>query len=300
MWDTFVLNLDAAGVKKPGLEPGSYFQVRVPHTGHTLTSCYAKSWADAQRLPQPEGVDEGEYGFAAQFNMQDWNGAEALFCRRDTSKKRVEDPNLNIWIPAIVERLDAKPKVMKANERGFTPSELREKQYYDPGFLGLILSDVLPGVDELDELLLPDAVDRVDAAMEELEFEPLEDITWTETYDRQAAETTARLYTRQGDSLGVLLCMEANVAVFFLSELEDKRWILTGCAVDVERWIELAAGRRPEGKTVAVQDIDDSLEPIHDAHRESLDESDAAAADMPADKAGIEAAFRRFLAAAFG
>ena len=227
MWDTFVLNLDAAGVKKLGLEPGSYFQVRVPDTGHTLTSCYAKSWADAQRLPPPQGVD-GEYGFAALFNMQDWNGAEALFCRRDTAKKRVEDPNLNIWISAIVERLDAKPKVVKANERGFTVSELRDKQYYDPGFLGLILSDVLPGVGDLDELLLPDAIERVDAAMEELAFMPLEDITWTEKYDRQAAETTARLYTGSEDSLGVVLCMESNVAVFFLSEREDKQWIVTG------------------------------------------------------------------------
>ena len=299
-WDTYVLNLDSSGVRTLGLEPGSYFQVRVPGSGHTLTSVYAQSWADGKRLPMPDGVDEGEYGFAALFNMQDWNGAEALFCRRDTSKKIVEDRHLNIWQPAIVERLDAKSKVVKVNERGFTPSELRKKQYYDPSFLGLILSDVLPGVGDLDELLLPDAIERVDEAMGELEFEPLEDITWTETYDRQPAETTARLYTGAGDSLGVLLCMEANVAAFFLSEREDKQWVLTGCAVDVERWIDLAAARRPGGKTVAVQDIDEDLASIHSTHRESLDESDAAIVDMPKDRDAVEAVLRRFLAAAFG
>lgn len=299
-WDTFVLNLDSSGVKKLGLEPGSYLQVRVPDTGHTLTSCYAKSWADAQKLPQPDGIDEGEYGFAAIFNMQDWKGAEAVFCRRDTSVKLVEDRHLNTWIAAIVERMDAKPKVVKSNERGFTPAKLHKKQYYDPGFLGLILSDVLPGVGDLDELVLPDAIERMDEAMGELDFAALGDITWTETYDRQATETTARLYAGSPDSFAVLLCMEANVAVFFLSEREDKRWILTGCAVDVERWIGLAAARRPGGQVVDVQDIDEDLASIHAAHRESVDESDAAVVNVPSDRDGIEATFRRFLAAALG
>lgn len=300
-WDTFALNLDASGAKKLGLEAGSYFQVRVPGTGHTLVGCYAKSWADAKRLPLPDGIDESEYGFASLMKMQDWNGAEVLFCRRDTSKMLVEDRYLNTWLSAIVERLDAKPKEVKATERGFIPTNLRKKQYYDPGFLGLILSEVLPGVGELDELLLPDAVDRLDEAFDELDFAPgLHDITWTETYDRQQAETTARLYTGQRDSLGVFLCMEATAAVFFLFEREDGTWILTGCADDIERWIGLAAARRPDGLKVECQCLDETLEDIHAAHQEAFEESESPVVSLPAGNAEIETAFRRFLTAALG
>ena len=299
-WDTFVLNLDSAALAKLGVKPGMYLSVRVPDTGHTLVTVFAESWTDGKKLPLPDGIATDEYGFAAIAHMQEWNGAEALFCRRDLTRTVVEDAHKTMWLPAMVEVLDAKPLVVKPTARGFTPTNFRDARFYDPSFLGLILSDVLPGVGDLDELLLPDAVDRLDDVHKALGFAPVADVAWTEKAGRETFESSARLYGGVPNCLGAVTGSDSSIDVLFLSELEDGQWILTGLADDIETRINNAAARRPEGLKIEVQTLDEHLEAMFEKHRESMAQAAAPLVPVQPGADGAEAAFRRFLVAAFG
>jgi hypothetical protein len=83
-WDTFTVNLDAAAIAQMGLASGMFIRTHVPAAGLTLVSAFAESWEAAQRVGLPDGLAVDEFGYAALLQMAEWDGAQAMFCRRET------------------------------------------------------------------------------------------------------------------------------------------------------------------------------------------------------------------------
>lgn len=299
-WDTFTLNLDSAAVKQLGLGPGSYLRTTVPTTGHTLISTFGASWEEARRFPRPAGVPHDEFGYAALLSFQDWKGAEAMFCRREKATRVVEDAHKKTWTPCTVEVLDAKPTAVVETARGFVRTDFAEKTYFDGSaeFLSLILSDVLPGVGDLDELALPDALTRLDKAFDSLLLLPAGDLQWEETFDDQPVEMTVRLYRGRDLCFGAVIGQEMNIHVGLFTEREDGQWLVTGLLDDFANMVSLAASRRPQGPSSTVACVDESLRTILETHERAVKKLQAKAA--PTTRAEVEDAFRRFLATAFG
>jgi hypothetical protein len=104
-WDTMILNLDAAAAARLGLVPGSVLKTFIAAADLTLYSTFGESWKDAKLFAPPADADRNEYGYAAFCEMSDWDGATAMFCRRETSKKKVPEKCQNLWIPVVVEVL---------------------------------------------------------------------------------------------------------------------------------------------------------------------------------------------------
>ncbi|HET9532203.1 MAG TPA: hypothetical protein VFQ92_17720 [Blastocatellia bacterium] len=301
-WDTFIVNLDRAAVSALAMSPGSYIRTQVPAAGITLVSVFAESWDKAKRLPPPAGVELDEYGYCALCRMGDWDGAEALFCRRDTTKMRVEDEHHNIWLSALVEVLDVKAQELPQPGQMFAPTELRTKSYFDPGFLCLILSDVLPEVADMDELDMASALDMLDKRFAKMGLRPQGDMIYTDRVGVRSAEASCRLYTGPPDSFSVILAGEGIFELVFISELENGDWVVTGLADEIEGRI---MSRGPDGIPVPhprihLQSMDESLSKIFAAHKKSLRK--ARASPLPAPKSLEEAvgALERFLAVAFG
>jgi hypothetical protein len=299
-WDSFFLNLDAAAVAKLKLTPGAYFRTTVPRTGHALVSVYASNWEEARRFPRPDGVPLDEYGYAALLNFQDWNGAQGMFCRREKAKAIVKDKDVKTWLPCTVDVLDAKPQEVKATARGFTEATLADGDYFgaSPEFLGLILSDLLPGVGDLDEFPLPAAVKRFDKEFGKLKLAPVGDVSWEEAIDDQPTEFTARLYAGRDDCFAAVIAQEMNIHVAFLTEREDGRWTLTGLLDDYQMTIERAESKRAKGSKTTIESLDAKLAAICKTHERSLEGENVKKA--PATRDDAEGAFRRFLTAAFG
>lgn len=299
-WGAFALNLDAAAVAALGIVRGSYLLTRVPEAGLTLISVYGETWDDAAGLPPPDGVDLAEYGYAALQHMADWDGASVLWCRRETAKTRVEAPLHAVWTPATVEVLNAPPSVLEG--RRFVPTDLGAKPYFDPGFLTMVLAEVLPEVADLDELPLPDALERLDAKLAKLELTPQGDVSWQERERMRVAETSARLYAGPPDRFAVTLATAGDFAVMLLSELVDETWIVTGLADEIDRRM-MKPG--PNGlplphPRVRLECLDEPLAKIASAHQASLEQSTARPVAAPAGRDECVESLRRFLEAAFG
>jgi hypothetical protein len=233
--------------------------------------------------------------------MSDWDGAEALFCRRDTSKTRIEDEHHNLWLPAVVEVLDAAGHAPVNTGRVLTPTQIRTKQLFDPSFLSLVLCDVLPEVDELDELALPDALERLDRRFGKMGLAPAGDFEWQQRFGPRVMDLCARLYAGPPDTLAAVIAAEGIFEVIFLSELEGGSWIVTGLADDLERLITTTG---PDGlpvphPRVRLQSLDESLAKIASAHKSALKKSKSPPAPAPTDSEGTAAAFEQFLGAAF-
>lgn len=299
-WDTFILNLDARAVAQLSLSTGSYLQTQVPDTGHTLISTYGKSWDDAKRVPRPAGVSHDEFGYAALLNFQDWKGAEGMYCRREKAKTAVEDKHKNVWLPCTVQVLDARPMEIKATVRGFIEADFADKEYYTGSseFLSLILSEALPGVEDLDDFPLPKALKRFDKDFAKLTLKPVGDFQWDETFDDQPCEMTARLYVGRGKCFGAVIGQEMNIHVGFWTEKEDGQWVVTGVLDDFANMVKLAASKRAKGPTAVVELIDEDLKSILAAHEEAIVAEGVKKA--PATRDDAEGAFRRFLTSAFG
>lgn len=300
-WDTFILNLDSAAAPALGLAPGSYLRTRVPALGFTLVSVFGESWDKARRLPPPEGVELDEYGYCALCRMGDWNGAEALFCRRDRAKARVEDEYLNIWIPAEVEVLDVQAQALPAAGEMLGPTQLRLKSYFDPGFLSLILSDLLPEAAGLEELELPTAVDMIDKELAGNGLEPQGDLSWMDRLGVDSVESSCRLYTGLPDRFGAILASEGSFQLVFISELGSGDWIVTGLADEME-WRIMTTG--PDGlpvphPRVQLQSIDESLSEILAEHDRSLEKAQTPPSPAPKNLEEAKSALERFLTAAY-
>jgi hypothetical protein len=298
-WDTFTLNLNKAALKKLGVKPGTYIRTQVPATGLSLLTVVAESWEDAKRLPAPVGLELDEYGYGAVINMADWNSAEALFCKRDSARTRAEDKHLHLWLPAVVEVLDARPQPRTGP--GPTPAQLEKKTYYDSGFLALVLCDVLPGVGDLDTLELPDALARLDKQFAKMGFSAQGDRCWQEGRGAQKAECCARFYAGLPDSMAQIWAGEGTFEVFFLSELDDATWVMTGYADEMEARIKRKGptGLFVDNPRVQFETMDESLADIFARHTEILGESKQKPVPAPTDIEGCLAALQRFRKAAF-
>lgn len=298
-WDTFVLNLDSAAATKLSLVPGSYLRTQVPAVGITLISGFAKSWDDAMRLPRPAGIELPEYGYAALQEMGDWNGAEALFCRREKTTTRVKDKHHCVWTPAVIEVLDVKPE--EEGGRVFGATELGARTWFDSDFLAMVLSEVIPEAAKLDELPLPKALDILNRRLAKMGLAPEGDVTWQERIKLQRVETSARLYAGLPDTFAAILAGDGSFELIFLSELDDGTWVLTGLADEMERRImrKGPTGLPVPHPRVRFETMDESLAKILAAHKKAVRASKRNPVAAPKTLDQCLAAFGRFLTVAF-
>ena len=299
-WDTCVVNIDSEAAGPLGLAPGAYIRTTVPAAGISLVSVFGNSWDEAKRLPPPAGLELDEYGYAAFCTFSDWDGAEALFLRRDSTKARVEDEHQTIWLAASVVVLDVEPKAQIPAGASGTQTDLRTKTWFDSGFLCMVLSEVLPGVDDLEELELGDALDRFDKRFAKIGLEPQGDVAWTLRVGANEIEAVCRFYTGLPNAFAAILAREGSFEVFFVSELENGTWIVTGLVDEIETRIR---SKGPDGlfrpnPRVRLESMDESLSKIHKAHASSLKKAKPVAAPVHLDEA--VAAWERFVAVAFG
>ena len=297
-WDTFIVNLDKAALERLKIAPGSYLRTTVPPYRLSLVSVFGPSWDVAEKLPPPAGVPPDEYGYAALRQLQDWNGAEGLYCKRATAKTRAERQLHYAWTPGEIEVLDVKPEERKG--RKFTATELASKEYFDAEFLTMVLSEVFPDVAEKEELLLAAALEMVDEQMEELGLEPQGDHTWNERIKAQTIETSCRLYAGLDDRFAAVLVRDGSFEIVFLSELDDDKWAATGFADEIERFITTKGptGLPVPNPRVRFANMDEPLADIFAAHDEALEDVSPKAAPRRPDE--CVAAFGRFLEVAFG
>jgi hypothetical protein len=262
-WDTYLFNLDAAGIAKLGLKPGMYVRTTCPTVGISLVTVFANKWEEGRKLPLPQGVDTSEYGYGSLSPMGEWNGAEALFCKRDSTKTLVDDPHQNLWLPATLELLDAAPRAKVTPEA--TQSDLATKTYFDDGYLTVICSEVIPGAGDLDTLPLPEGLKRLDALFGDVGLDHLVDFSWIEDTRGNEWERTARLYVGRDEAIGAIIASEGRFDLFFLTELPAGGGLVTGMVDDFH--VEIKDGGN---KQILVQNLDEALSAIWEAHEEKL------------------------------
>jgi hypothetical protein len=294
-WDTFFVNLDGKACAKLGLTPGRHFRTHVPQAGLTMVSVFGPSWEEARRLPQPSNVALEEYGYASVIQPQDWTPHETLFCRRESAKTRAEDAIHNIWIPATVELLDTTahpPKTERNSEAQII--QLSEKQFFENGFLSLVLSDLISGVDELEAFSFADAIERIDAKLESMDLLPQGDIGWKQTNGPLETEFGLRLYTGAADAFAAILASEGSFEFVFLTELKDETWVVTGITDAIQ---QRAMRRGSDGIPIShpkirITEIDEPIAKIRAAHKKAIGKR--ATADVPSDLLTAAQAFARF------
>jgi hypothetical protein len=272
-WDTFVVNLDSAAASRLSLTPGGYFRTHVPAANITLVSSFGKSWTDAQRLRPPADISLDEYGYAAFSPMADWNGAEALFCRRERTKTRIEDEHHNVWLPAQVEVLEATP-LPPREAASLEPSDLAQKEnYYDSSFLGVVLSDLLPEAEDADEFTLPMALEALGKKLEKIGYTQQGDLECKVESDGDTCELCFRLYAGKEHGVALVFATAAIFDFIFVTGFGDGQWIVTGLADDFERLVNNARAKGASNKGIAIQSIDEELGTIAEAHRKSVRQS---------------------------
>lgn len=293
-WDTFFVNLDAAACAKLGFSTGRYFRTHVPKAGLTMVSVFGPSWEEARKLPPPANISLEEYGYGAVITPQDWAPHEVLFCRRDSAKTRAEDKVQNLWLPATLEVLDPQAHPPQPKQAEARPIRLAEQRFFDADFLTMVLSDLLPGVGDLDALPLADAIERMDTALAELDLMPQGDIGWTQVTGAREEEIGLRLYTGAGDLFAAIMALEANFEFVFLTELQDGSWVATGITDSLQR---RAMRRGPTGipvphPKIRLVEADLPIAQIRTAHRAAA--GAAARAEVPGDLLTAAKAFARF------
>ena len=297
-WDTFTLNLDAGAVAELGLRPGRFFRTTIPAAGITLLSVYADSWDDGRRLPPPADLPLDEYGPAALNRMADWDGAEVLFCRREKSKTRIADKHQTSWILATVEVLDVAAR--PATGPGFTLTPL-EDPGFDPGFLPLVLSELLPEYADLDALPLDKAMKALDKKLAKLGLLPRGDIAWRETVQLQSRDRGGRIYAGLPQIFALVQVTDGEFELLFLTEMQDQSWVLTGLADEIERRIKRKGptGLFEPNPLVRFETLDESVPTIFAAHKKAVQGHRQRAGDAPGTLEECLAALERFFAAAF-
>ncbi len=298
-WDGFMLNLDSTAAAQLSLAPGSYFKTHVPAIGLTLHTTFAKSWDEAQRFALPEGNELTEYGYGALHHMQEWNGAEALWCRRETCKTRIENEYHGVWTPAVVEVLGVRPEAQSV--RGFTVTKLGTREYFDAEFLTVVASDVLPEAEDADEFPLIKAVSTVDWHLGKMGLTPKGDFTWEERERTRLSHPSCRLYAGHPNMFAALVVSDGSFEVVFYSEMSDGNWIVTGFADEIGRRIlrKGPTGLPVPHPNVQFQTMDESLAKIFSAHTAALSDSERQPIAAPTTTEECVDAFARFLKVAF-
>ncbi|GMV82970.1 MAG: hypothetical protein AMXMBFR7_41540 [Planctomycetota bacterium] len=297
--DSFVVNLDAAAVKQLGLKHGQYFQTRVPELKVTLVSVFAPSWLEGRKLPRPNLEPLTEYGFAMLSPQAEWNGAEALFARRERANLAVDKKQQGVWFPGIFEVLDVGPMEVKPGPQGtsFESLDLVELEHCGSDFLATILGDVLNAGD-LDELTWADALKRLDAEYAQSGLKPVGDLRWNASYGDDALQFDLRLYVGAKDTLGALVTRELSIEPLLLSERDDGSWLATGLCDTFEAIVTELKGR---GKKVnaRIENRDEPFEKIRTAHTQRLKEAPGKPVAAATDLDSAREAIGRFLAAVF-
>lgn len=298
-WDTFTVNIDRRAIDTLGLTPGTCLRTTVPKAKIALVSAYAASWKDAMALQPPDGVPLEEYGFAQLSPMARWNGAEALFCRRDRTKTGIKSPQKKVWLPCTVEVLDARaeppsrvrgPLIHDAGVRAFWRGELRERHYYeDLQALTAKLMGRVEGVPWGEPTPLARAIDMIDAAMAPLGLQPLGDFAFDVTSRQGSAEYTNRLYAGPADVIAAIWGSRGVFEIFFFSPLSDGTWLLTGTVSP--RVAEAISAR----KGLSVHAGQGRLAAILDAHRGHLAGAGAVSLTTPTDLAAGVVLYEEYL-----
>jgi hypothetical protein len=294
-WDTYFVNLDGEACAALGLEPGRYFRTHVPEAGLSIVSVFGNSWDEARRLPAPTNITLDEYGYAAVTTPQDWAPHEALFGRRETAKTRAEARHHNTWLAGTLEVLDpaAHPPSAPTTEVGLI--DLASKQFFDDAFLPLLFSDMFPGTDDLEVLPLSEAISLVDSEAAELGLQPQGDIGWTHETPLGRQEIGARLYTGSPGTFAALIAAEGRIEFFFLSELLDGNWVVTGLADELGAQIMRIDDRGlplPHPR-IRLTNVDEPIPTMRATHARVLGK--ARVADAPQDLVEAAAALTRFL-----
>lgn len=237
-WDTFILNIDRQAVQRLGLEAGSCLRTTVPEAGITLLTIYGQTWKEAAALQPPTGVDLDEYGYAALSSMGQWDGAEALFCRRDRTKSGVKATHHHLWLPAGVEVLDVRaaqplrvrgPLLFDSGVRAYWRANLRDRGYYED--LQLLTARLMGRVEGLpwgEPTPLDRAIALVDSAMAPLGLQPLGDFSFDVAGRQGSVEYTNRLYAGLPDAFAATWGSRGVFETFFFSPIVDGTWVLTG------------------------------------------------------------------------
>jgi len=289
-WDTFIVNIDRRAADALGLTPGTCLRTTVPKATIALVSAFAATWKDAMALQPPDGVPLEEYGFAQLSPMARWNGAEALFCRRDRTKTGIKPRHKQIWLPATVDVLAARaepparvrgPLLHDAGVRAYWRGELRDRHYYDD--LQALTAKLMGRVDGVpwgEPTPLARAIDMIDAAMAPLGLLPLGDFAFDVASRQGSVEYTNRLYAGPADVIAAIWGSRGVFEIFFFSPLSDGTWVLTGTvsprvaeAISARHGLSVHAG---EGRLAAMLD----------AHRGHAAGAGTVALTAPADLAG--------------
>ena len=296
-WDTFTLNLDSGAISQLSLAPGSFLRTHVPASGLTLYSTFAESWDAASRFAPPAGNEAQEFGYAALLKMAEWDGAEAMFCRRETSNVRIAAQHMYVWMPVVVEVIGARPATLP--ERTFTTSQLSSKQFFDAEFLSVVLSEVLPEVADLDALPLASALDRLDKKLGKMGLTPQGDATWHELVKMRREEASCRFYAGLSSAFAAIIAGAGKFELIFISERDDGGWFVTGLADEMERRINRPGpnGLPAPHPRVQFHNIDESLSKIFTAHKRATGQVGLRSAPQSFDD--CLRVFARFLAIAF-
>lgn len=291
-WDTFVVNLDAQALSALGARDGAYLRVRVPALDLELVTTLGSTWQAAEKLPRPDGIPLTEYGVCALARMATWNGAEALFARRVRAATCVEERHHGVWLPAEVERLEVQgiPEPLARAAHVLRPARIEEHDPYDGQFLTFVLSDLLPGVDELEELALADALARIGAALAPLGLTRHADVCWTEEKTWGRVDHAARIHFGDG-GLALSWTREGAFEFAFLTEFDDTSWQATGL---LDELAPLVALRAPAAR-VRTSEHDEPVADVHAAHLMALEELDLEAQPVPTDERAAVNALGRFL-----
>jgi hypothetical protein len=294
-WDTFFVNLDNAGCRKLGLTPGRHFRTTVPKAGLTMITVFGPTWDVAKRMPVPSNVDLAEYGYGAVIKPQDWGQEETLFCRRDKTKTRAEDKVQNIWIPATIELLDEEAHPPKAPSTEIVPIDLTEKEFFDDGFLTMVLSEFLPEVEDRESLPLGEALGMIDDVLEEMDLVEMGDIGWTRDDGVERRESGVRLYAGAPDCFAAVIASEGNFEFLFMSEAADGTWIVSGMVDALDRTMMRtdARGIPVPHPRIKLTNIDEPVAKVRVAHTKALGKTKLA--EMPKDLLESAAALVRFM-----
>jgi hypothetical protein len=238
-WDTFVLNLDRTAAESLGLNSGSCLEIDVANPKIKLVTVFCDSWEAGHELEPPSGISLDEYGFAALCPLQEWDGEEALCCRRHLTKLGIPEEHKNLWLPAKLKVLAQRAKTRErvrgellfdCGQRVFWRGDLSQKTYYtDLQFLTARLMGKVEGLPWGEPIALADALVRVDAAMAELGLRKQGDFTFDVSYPSgKNKEFTNRIYTGHPALFSAICGSEAVFDVFFLTKFANRTWLLTG------------------------------------------------------------------------
>jgi hypothetical protein len=184
----------------------------------------------------------------------------------------------------------------------FVATDLRKKNYFDAGFLSLILSDLIPEFADRDDLDLPAVLEVLDRKLGKTGLAPQGDLSWEDREGPRSTEASCRMYTGLPDRFAALFLREGVLAMILLSELGDGSWVVTGLADDLEGRIERVGpdGLPVPNPRVHLHVMDEPLPAILKAHKASLTKSATRPAPAPTNLEEALAAFERFIAVAFG